>query len=342
MTGQRKEYKKIFISWSGENSKEIAKNLKDVLENFIFKDTGLECFVSDVDISSGDDWWNKIKTELKKCKLGIVCVTKENLRAPWIYFESGAMIARDLKLIPLLINCSFKALRDTPISTTHMVDFYGIDRFQNMVKTINRDLKLTQITDIILDEISLKYYSELISKSSETLKRLKAMRVFNEKYTYPSKITTVNLNTIYISAPMSSIKQKEYLELREFLHQLKSVLTKIGFTNIVCPAFDNPDYNHFEGSTKAIKENFVKMKQVDSMIVIYPHNIASSVLVEIGYGLALCKKTVIFYNDTLPYILKDAGTSISHFDCRKYSGFDDIMNIIVSNGKQLFKRDEEE
>ena len=94
MATRRKIYKKIFISWSGDNSKQIARALKDSLENTIFKDTGLECFVSDVDISSGDDWWNKIKTELKKCKLGIACITKENLRAPWIYFESGAMIAR--------------------------------------------------------------------------------------------------------------------------------------------------------------------------------------------------------------------------------------------------------
>lgn len=49
--------KKIFISWSGENSKEIAKVIKKALENKIFEGTGLECFVSDLDISSGDDWW---------------------------------------------------------------------------------------------------------------------------------------------------------------------------------------------------------------------------------------------------------------------------------------------
>ena len=84
MTRPKTIHKKIFISWSGENSKTIAKALKDSLEQGVFSGSGLECFVSDVDISSGDDWWNRIKTELKKCKLGIVCITKENLRAPWI------------------------------------------------------------------------------------------------------------------------------------------------------------------------------------------------------------------------------------------------------------------
>ena len=38
---EKKEYKKIFISWSGENSKAIAIGLKNALENNIFEKTGL-------------------------------------------------------------------------------------------------------------------------------------------------------------------------------------------------------------------------------------------------------------------------------------------------------------
>ena len=68
----------------------------------------------------------------------------------------------------------------------------------------------------------------------------------------------------------------------------------------------------------------------------------SSVLVEIGYALSLCKKTVIFYHEKLPYILEDAGTNITHIDSRQYSNFDDILHIIKSNGKQLFKMDEDD
>ena len=47
---KRNDYKKIFISWSGDNSKEIAKALKKTLEKVVFKNTGLHCFVSDLDI----------------------------------------------------------------------------------------------------------------------------------------------------------------------------------------------------------------------------------------------------------------------------------------------------
>lgn len=338
----RQDYKKVFISWSGTNSKTIARELKNVLQNIIFTSTGLDCFVSDVDISSGDDWWQKIRTELKRCSLGIVCITKENLKAPWIYFESGAIVARDIKLIPLLINCSFTSLNETPISSKHMVDFYSQEKFVQMVLSINNELELLMIDDSSLEILAINGYKILTTNLSKTLKVLKNMRVFNEKYIYPKSVSTVNLNTLYISAPMSSIGSSEYYSLRSFLLKLQPKLIDIGFTRVICPLFENSDYDHFDGNTKAINENFIELKQVDSMLVIYPKSVPSSILVEIGYGLALCKNTVIFYKEKLPYILKDAGMNISHIDLREYSSYDDIINIIDSNGKQLFKHNEED
>ncbi len=251
-------------------------------------------------------------------------------------------MARDLKLIPLLVNCDFKSLNGTPISAKHMVDFYSKEKFLSMIQNINKELQLTNITNEQLNLIAAPHYQSLMDRLSPTLKHLKAMRVFNEKYIYPQKVSTVTLNTIYISAPMSSIDSSDYYELRDFLLELKPKLIDIGFTDVICPLFDKDDYSHFDGNTKAIKENFVKLKQVDSMIVIYPQKLPSSVLVEIGYGLALCKKTVIFYKEDLPYILKDAGTNIAHIDSRLYTEFEDIMHIIESNGKDLFKLDEDE
>ena len=95
-----KNSNKIFISWAGDIGKEIAKQLKNILETEMFKGAELNCFVSDVDIASGTDWWKKIKNELKASKVGIVCITKENMKAPWIYFEAGAMVTRNIPTIP--------------------------------------------------------------------------------------------------------------------------------------------------------------------------------------------------------------------------------------------------
>lgn len=338
----RKKYKKIFISWSGDTSKEIAKNVKRILEEEIFKGTDLNCFFSDVDINSGDDWWEKIKTELKECSLGIVCITKENMKAPWIYFESGAIVAHNLKLIPFLVECNVSALNNTPISNKNMTVFRNKEKFFIMVKTINDSLNLLQVSNDQLKTISNDGYRKLNEKLKPTLKTLNSMRVFNESYIYPPKIKTVNLNTVYICAPMSSITSTEYYDLRNFLLNLKSILENLGFEKVICPAFENSDYNNFDGNTKAIIENFTKLRQVDSMIVLYPKLNPSSILVEMGYGLALSKKTVMFYKEGLPYILKESGQSIPHIHTEKYSNWNDIIHIIESNGRQLFGFDEED
>lgn len=135
---------------------------------------------------------------------------------------------------------------------------------------------------------------------------------------------------------MSSIGDEYYRKLREHILKLQPQLTNIGFTKIHCPLFEKESSNTFDGKIKAIKDNFVNLKQVDCMIIIYPKNIPSSLLVEIGYGLALCKKTVIFYGDKLPYILEEAGGTIDHIKTYKYSEFEDITNYLERNGMDIF------
>ena len=332
----RGKQNKIFISWSGRNSKKIAIALKEILENEIFGSTGLECFVSTIDIASGDDWWNKIKKELKRCKQGILCVTKENIKAPWIFYEAGAMVARDVPTIPLLFNCNINALEGSPIKGKQCVDFYELNQFLKMVYDINERMKLLQLGKAQVDAIAKEAYEELKKELQPTLKQLKQTRLFNEGYIYPYHVTTVQINTLYVSAPMSSIDDESYKELRENLLCLKEKLINVGFVDIYCPLFEKHSSELFDGKTKAIKENFAKMKQVDCMLIIYPQNIPSSILVEIGYGLSLCKKTVIFYRDKLPYILEEAGETISHIKTYKYDSFNEIESVVTKNGMDIF------
>ena len=112
---------------------------------------------------------------------------------------------------------------------------------------------------------------------------------------------------------------------------------EIGFVEVTCPIFDIDTADRFDGKTKAIKDNFPKMKQVDSMLVIYPRQVPSSTLVEIGYELALSKKMVIFHKEELPYILTEAGETISNIRTYKYTDFETIEDIIRKNEMTLFE-----
>lgn len=339
---KRGKQNKIFISWAGPRSKEIAKAVKWILEEFIFKGTELKCFVSDLDITSGSDWWLKIKGELKTCKIGIICVTKENIKAPWVYFEAGAMIARDIPTTPILINCSLSHLASSPLSGKQAIDFYDQQKFIKMICDINENMKLLKMEPIQIAPLAKDGYEKIKEILKDELKQLKDLRIFNEKYIYPNSVSVVKKNTIFLSAPMSTIDDNEYNELRNYLFKVKEILITMGFTEIICPILDKDNRTAFDGKVKAIKDNFLNLKQVESILVVYPKKLPSSSLVEIGYGIALTKRMVIFYKEGLPYILEDAGENIHNIKSFKYSSFSEISTILSSNGMAIFEDDNDE
>ena len=79
---------KIFISWSGQDSLQIAKILRDWIPNVI---QVAAPYVSAEDIDKGTRWATDISKELDDSSYGIICLTKNNIQAPWINFEAGAL-----------------------------------------------------------------------------------------------------------------------------------------------------------------------------------------------------------------------------------------------------------
>ena len=97
---------RVFISWSGERSNKVAVALRDWLPLVLHY---VEPWLSETDIQAGDRWLQSVAQELATANFGIVCVTSENIRSPWILFESGAL-AKSLeagRVIPLLFDLDF-------------------------------------------------------------------------------------------------------------------------------------------------------------------------------------------------------------------------------------------
>lgn len=80
---------KIFISWSGTLSCEVAKLLKTWLKCVL---QATEPWISSDDIQRGSIWFNDVTDTLNDCSTGIVCLTKGNIKAPWILFEAGGLL----------------------------------------------------------------------------------------------------------------------------------------------------------------------------------------------------------------------------------------------------------
>lgn len=79
---------KVFISWSGPVSHRVAVVFRDWLPSVI---QSIEPYVSSEDIDKGTRWSTDIAGELHASTYGIICLTKDNLMAPWINFEAGAL-----------------------------------------------------------------------------------------------------------------------------------------------------------------------------------------------------------------------------------------------------------
>lgn len=100
---------KLFVSWSGERSKALAFGLRDWLPLVLHY---VEPWLSEADIDAGTRWGDAVAKQLEVCNFGIICITRDNLSAPWILFESGAL-AKSLegsRVIPLLLDLDFREI----------------------------------------------------------------------------------------------------------------------------------------------------------------------------------------------------------------------------------------
>jgi TIR domain len=79
---------KVLISWSGPQSQYIARTLQTWLVRVI---QHLDPWMSELDIGAGQRWANELWKELQDVHFGVVCLTAENLQAPWLHFEAGAL-----------------------------------------------------------------------------------------------------------------------------------------------------------------------------------------------------------------------------------------------------------
>lgn len=95
----------VFISWSGDFSRQVAVALKDWLPTVLQR---VKPWVSDKDIHSGARWQAEVVARLDKCSFGILIVTSDNQQSPWLQFEAGALSksVADSRVVPLLIDIS--------------------------------------------------------------------------------------------------------------------------------------------------------------------------------------------------------------------------------------------
>ncbi len=152
---------KVFISWSGERSRKLAEILKGWLPMVI---QAVKPYFTPDDIEKGARWNNEISKELEQSSVGIICLTRANLQAPWLMFEAGAL-AKSIeksRVIPLLFAVNPPDLQG-PLLQFQAASFKR-DDIKKLMKTINAALGEAALDGQVLDSVLEKWWPELEMK----------------------------------------------------------------------------------------------------------------------------------------------------------------------------------
>jgi hypothetical protein len=124
---------KVFISWSGETSREIGEAFRSWLPDVL---QFVQPYFTPSDIEKGQRWSLEIANNLETSKVGLICLTSENLEAPWLMFEAGA-ISKNIgsTLCPILFGVDTSQLKGPLVQ--FQATPYSKEEVFKFVNTIN-------------------------------------------------------------------------------------------------------------------------------------------------------------------------------------------------------------
>ena len=191
---------KVFISWSGSKSQEVAKILKKWLPCVI---QSIEPYFSSADIDKGTRWSTDIAKELQDASFGILCVTKDNLSSAWLNFEAGALSKsiEQSKVCPFLVDLKPSDIQNSPILQFQMASVTKDDVFK-LFTSLNSNLGDAKLNEDVLSTTFDTFWSKIDAD-------LRAVSSITESSASTKKVNKSN------QAPI-----EEILELVRYQHKL--------------------------------------------------------------------------------------------------------------------------
>jgi hypothetical protein len=149
---------KVFISWSGDQSHQVAIILKKWLQSVIQR---VDVYVSSEDIEKGTRWFGDVSRELEQTNFGIVCITRENKENPWLLFEAGALSKQldQSRVSPFLVDISATDIVG-PLAQFQATAFTKEDIYK-LVKTVNKNSTTEALLADVLDQSFEKWWPDL-------------------------------------------------------------------------------------------------------------------------------------------------------------------------------------
>ncbi|WP_149496854.1 TIR domain-containing protein [Roseiconus lacunae] len=157
---------KVFISWSGELSRQLAEAVREWLPGAL---QFVKPYFTPEDIEKGARWGSDIVNELESSDIGIVCLTHANTDSPWILFEAGAL-SKSLeksRVCGVLFGLDTTDLKG-PLTIFQHTRFQRSD-FKKLVKTINAAGGDAKLDDNVFDSVFDMWWPRLEEKVNHIL-----------------------------------------------------------------------------------------------------------------------------------------------------------------------------
>jgi hypothetical protein len=102
---------------------------------------GLKPWMSSKDIDKGKQWFGELQDFLGDATSCIICVTSENVRSPWIYYETGAIAAKkqEVRVCPYLVGIGVSMIADGPFAQYQCTEATKDDTFA-LIRSLNKAL----------------------------------------------------------------------------------------------------------------------------------------------------------------------------------------------------------
>jgi len=197
---------KIFLSWSGGESKKTAALLKNWL---ILIFPTLDIWVSSEDINAGERWAKELFDRLEKTEFGILCLTEENKESPWLLYEAGAL-SKSIdsgRIVPFVSGIDFSQLPDplTHFQAVHS-DEEGARKLVQAISAIlpnnhRSDSSIEKLFDLLWPELKTNLDDSEYNDTSQVL---------NQEIPKVAFLFSEGLNVI-IEDKRIKLSEKEYL-----------------------------------------------------------------------------------------------------------------------------------
>jgi hypothetical protein len=210
---------KVFISWSGAFSGEVAKLLRDWL---IYINNAIKPFLSSEDIQKGTFGISEIEKQLDGSSMGLCCLTKKNCTAEWINYEAGAIgkHAESSRIFTLLLDIGYSDIKGPLSKYQHTVPTHD-DMFR-LVTSINANLKES---DMRAAENLRTVFEQWWPSFEEKFSEIKAR--YENAITEPIPVPNDELNSGKLNELVEMVRK-----MNSDLSEVKIKLENNQFTNV--------------------------------------------------------------------------------------------------------------